>query len=261
MSKFWSSVVQGDRSIVKTFSLLHFPSFVSEQIWVFWKLLLCLKNTTTIRRFRVCLFLLSFCGRWKEHFSGNRSKASRYSWVLCRPKLWRASQLSSFCFPCPSIGAWSCCWELFFRGNFFPWKSNRAVFRLRFPVQGEEFRILRERLKVKKGCVTRSMKIQCDVCESTKATVICCADEAALCTDCDTKVHAANKLANKHQRVPLMAPTDAPRCDICQVCFLHGFLRNTLLVSCFRVVGAKTRSRVASFFWSVFSNSEHSMGG
>jgi hypothetical protein len=69
---------------------------------------------------------------------------------------------------------------------------------------------------VKKGCVARSMKIQCDVCESTKATVICCADEAALCTDCDTKVHAANKLANKHQRVPLMAPTDAPRCDICQ---------------------------------------------
>jgi hypothetical protein len=67
-----------------------------------------------------------------------------------------------------------------------------------------------------------------------------------LCTDCDTKVHAANKLANKHQRVPLMAPTDAPRCDICQVCFLHGFLRNPLLVSCFRVVGSKTRSRVAS---------------
>jgi hypothetical protein len=62
------------------------------------------------------------------------------------------------------------------------------------------------------------MKIQCDVCESNKATVICCADEAALCTDCDTRVHAANKLANKHQRVPLMAPTDAPRCDICQVC-------------------------------------------
>ncbi|CAK9881363.1 unnamed protein product [Sphagnum jensenii] len=60
------------------------------------------------------------------------------------------------------------------------------------------------------------MKIQCDVCESNKATVICCADEAALCTDCDTRVHAANKLANKHQRVPLMAPTDAPRCDICQ---------------------------------------------
>lgn len=69
-----------------------------QQIWVFWKLLLCLKNTTTIRRFRACLFLLSFCGLWKEHFSGNRSKASRYSWVLCRPKLWWASQLSSFVF-------------------------------------------------------------------------------------------------------------------------------------------------------------------
>jgi hypothetical protein len=60
------------------------------------------------------------------------------------------------------------------------------------------------------------MKIQCDVCERSKATVICCADEAALCTECDKRVHTANKLANKHQRIPFLAPTDAPRCDICQ---------------------------------------------
>jgi hypothetical protein len=33
--------------------------------------------------------------------------------------------------------------------------------------------------------------------------VLCCADEAVLCWACDDKIHAANKLASKHQRVPL----------------------------------------------------------
>lgn len=66
------------------------------------------------------------------------------------------------------------------------------------------------------------MKIQCDVCEKAEAVVLCCADEAALCWACDAKVHAANKLAGKHQRVPLLLPGAAsaaskmPSCDICQ---------------------------------------------
>lgn len=70
------------------------------------------------------------------------------------------------------------------------------------------------------------MKIQCDVCEKAEATVLCCADEAALCWACDEKVHAANKLAEKHQRVPLLLPSNSngttpssshlPTCDICQ---------------------------------------------
>ncbi|KAJ6801850.1 putative B-box zinc finger protein 23 [Iris pallida] len=68
------------------------------------------------------------------------------------------------------------------------------------------------------------MKIQCDVCEKAEATVLCCADEAALCWSCDEKVHAANKLAEKHQRVPLLLPSNSttpssshlPTCDICQ---------------------------------------------
>ncbi|URD83391.1 salt tolerance-like protein [Musa troglodytarum] len=66
------------------------------------------------------------------------------------------------------------------------------------------------------------MKIQCDVCERAAAAVLCCADEAALCWSCDEKVHAANKLAGKHQRVRLL-PTNPnawssqiPNCDICQ---------------------------------------------
>ncbi|KVI02136.1 B-box zinc finger protein 22 [Cynara cardunculus var. scolymus] len=61
------------------------------------------------------------------------------------------------------------------------------------------------------------MKIQCNVCEAAEATVLCCADEAALCWTCDEKVHAANKLASKHQRVPLSTSnTQMPKCDICQ---------------------------------------------
>jgi hypothetical protein len=39
------------------------------------------------------------------------------------------------------------------------------------------------------------MKIQCDACEGAAATVVCCADEAALCARCDVEIHAANKLA------------------------------------------------------------------
>ncbi|XP_016471039.1 B-box zinc finger protein 24 [Nicotiana tabacum] len=61
------------------------------------------------------------------------------------------------------------------------------------------------------------MKIQCDVCEKAQATVICCADEAALCTKCDIKVHAANKFASKHQRLLLQCLSNKlPVCDICQ---------------------------------------------
>lgn len=66
------------------------------------------------------------------------------------------------------------------------------------------------------------MRVQCDVCGLEPAAVLCCADEAALCAACDEEVHAANRLAGKHQRVPLLpdaAPKAAapPKCDICQV--------------------------------------------
>lgn len=75
------------------------------------------------------------------------------------------------------------------------------------------------------------MKIQCNVCEVAEAKVLCCADEAALCFECDDKVHAANKLASKHQRVPLsVSSSQMPKCDICQVTsieliltFFYGF--------------------------------------
>lgn len=66
------------------------------------------------------------------------------------------------------------------------------------------------------------MRVQCDVCEKALAEVVCCADEAALCLSCDQRVHAANKLASKHQRLRLLhnLPNSSnpplPLCDICQ---------------------------------------------
>ncbi|KAG6527866.1 hypothetical protein ZIOFF_010000 [Zingiber officinale] len=70
------------------------------------------------------------------------------------------------------------------------------------------------------------MKIQCNACGAVEAAVLCCADEAALCRACDERVHAANKLAGKHQRVPLLSDgaggggasssRGVPKCDICQ---------------------------------------------
>ncbi|KAK3229299.1 hypothetical protein Dsin_001180 [Dipteronia sinensis] len=68
------------------------------------------------------------------------------------------------------------------------------------------------------------MKIQCEVCEAAEAEVLCCADEAVLCWGCDVKVHTANKLSQKHQRVSLLknlpasSPSSShlPLCDVCQ---------------------------------------------
>ncbi|XVE63305.1 hypothetical protein DITRI_Ditri07aG0009400 [Diplodiscus trichospermus] len=61
------------------------------------------------------------------------------------------------------------------------------------------------------------MRIQCNLCGTAEAKVLCCADEAALCLACDEKVHAANKLASEHQRVPLCSSSpQMPKCDICQ---------------------------------------------
>ncbi|KAL0384044.1 UNVERIFIED_CONTAM: B-box zinc finger protein 20 [Sesamum radiatum] len=62
------------------------------------------------------------------------------------------------------------------------------------------------------------MKIQCDVCAKEEASVFCTADEAALCQNCDNRVHNANKLASKHPRFSLLNPQfkESPSCDICQ---------------------------------------------
>ncbi|CAM8912214.1 hypothetical protein QQ045_024118 [Rhodiola kirilowii] len=60
------------------------------------------------------------------------------------------------------------------------------------------------------------MRPICDVCEGAAAILFCAADEAALCQSCDDQVHMCNKLASRHIRVQLAAPSAVPRCDICE---------------------------------------------
>ncbi|KAG0622414.1 hypothetical protein M758_3G095900 [Ceratodon purpureus] len=60
------------------------------------------------------------------------------------------------------------------------------------------------------------MRTLCDVCEAAPARLFCAADEAALCTKCDEKVHSCNKLANRHVRLELTESRAVPRCDICE---------------------------------------------
>lgn len=60
------------------------------------------------------------------------------------------------------------------------------------------------------------MRTLCDVCEAAPAKVFCAADEAALCQECDEKVHSCNKLASRHLRLELAESRAVPRCDICE---------------------------------------------
>lgn len=53
----------------------------------------------------------------------------------------------------------------------------------------------------------------CDSCKSATATLFCRADSAFLCVNCDSKVHAANKLASRHARVWV--------CEVCEQAPAH----------------------------------------
>uniref|UniRef100_A0A2P2JIM0 Uncharacterized protein MANES_16G133200 n=1 Tax=Rhizophora mucronata TaxID=61149 RepID=A0A2P2JIM0_RHIMU len=48
----------------------------------------------------------------------------------------------------------------------------------------------------------------CDSCKSATAALFCRADSAFLCLNCDSKVHAANRLASRHARVVV--------CEVCE---------------------------------------------
>lgn len=74
------------------------------------------------------------------------------------------------------------------------------------------------------------MKVLCSACEAAEARVLCCADDAALCARCDLHVHAANRLAGKHHRLPLLSSSSSsssspspPTCDICQDAHAYFF--------------------------------------
>lgn len=53
----------------------------------------------------------------------------------------------------------------------------------------------------------------CDSCKSATATLFCRADSAFLCPNCDSKIHAANKLASRHARVWV--------CEVCEQAPAH----------------------------------------
>ncbi|XP_049932984.1 zinc finger protein CONSTANS-LIKE 3-like isoform X2 [Nymphaea colorata] len=49
---------------------------------------------------------------------------------------------------------------------------------------------------------------KCDSCEASPAILFCRADSAFLCLNCDSKVHGANRLASRHERVWM--------CEVCE---------------------------------------------
>ncbi|KAF2318335.1 hypothetical protein GH714_005463 [Hevea brasiliensis] len=49
---------------------------------------------------------------------------------------------------------------------------------------------------------------RCDYCKTAAAAAFCRADSAFLCLNCDTKIHAANKLMSRHERVWM--------CEVCE---------------------------------------------
>nr|ABR57243.1 CONSTANS-like protein [Picea abies] len=53
-----------------------------------------------------------------------------------------------------------------------------------------------------------TMPKPCNVCRIASASLYCRADSAYLCSGCDVKVHGANKLASRHERVWL--------CEVCE---------------------------------------------
>lgn len=53
-----------------------------------------------------------------------------------------------------------------------------------------------------------TMPKPCNVCRIASASLYCRADAAYLCSGCDVKVHGANKLASRHERVWL--------CEVCE---------------------------------------------
>ncbi|KAG4167196.1 hypothetical protein ERO13_A13G178800v2 [Gossypium hirsutum] len=53
----------------------------------------------------------------------------------------------------------------------------------------------------------------CDSCKSATATLFCRPDSAFLCPNCDSKIHAANKLASRHARVLV--------CEVCEQAPAH----------------------------------------
>lgn len=101
----------------------------------------------------------------------------------------------------------------------------------------------------------------CDSCKSATATLYCRPDSAFLCGACDSKVHAANKLASRHPRVTL--------CEVCEQAPAHVTCKAdsaSLCISCDRDIHSANplaarheRFPVTPFFESIHSHSVKSL--
>ncbi|KAL6994087.1 Zinc finger protein CONSTANS-like, variant 2 [Sarracenia purpurea var. burkii] len=57
----------------------------------------------------------------------------------------------------------------------------------------------------------------CDTCRSAACTVYCRADAAYLCTGCDARIHAANRVSSRHERVWVCEACErAPAAFLCK---------------------------------------------
>ncbi|XP_057524816.1 zinc finger protein CONSTANS-LIKE 2 isoform X2 [Amaranthus tricolor] len=67
------------------------------------------------------------------------------------------------------------------------------------------------------GGDTNSWARVCDTCQSAPCTVYCKADSAYLCTSCDARIHAANQVASRHERVWVCEACErAPAAFLCK---------------------------------------------
>lgn len=67
------------------------------------------------------------------------------------------------------------------------------------------------------GSDTNSWARVCDTCRAAPCTVYCRADSAFLCTSCDARIHAANQVASRHERVWVCEACErAPAAFLCK---------------------------------------------
>ncbi|KAJ9147449.1 hypothetical protein P3X46_029611 [Hevea brasiliensis] len=67
------------------------------------------------------------------------------------------------------------------------------------------------------GCSSNNWARVCDTCRAAACTVYCRADSAYLCAGCDARVHAANRVASRHERVWVCEACErAPAAFLCK---------------------------------------------
>ncbi|KAK4426290.1 Zinc finger protein CONSTANS-LIKE 1 [Sesamum alatum] len=76
------------------------------------------------------------------------------------------------------------------------------------------------------GAARTTWPRSCDTCRSAASAVYCRADLAYLCTSCDTRIHAANLLSSRHERVWVCeACESAPAAVLCKADFANPLAR------------------------------------